>query len=278
MTKSLSYIYPHKDRTTLFRHNLDSLLNQTDHDFEIVTVDNSDDPQPWIDLVLEYRLKGLNIKAAIVDPTKCVHFVQKYEGNVNPAASQNFAVKMSSGDIITLSSPEVINAIDNVKNIKAFFESKENEFKFLYGWVDDRSVQETADLRKADLTYETIKAFCGPWTRASSKCRPESFNPCNYYLGSLLKKHFEAIGGIDERYMQGVACEDDDFARRIQMHGIVPKISENVAGIHLSHEKTWWHKYHYINRKLLFEFNPKDAPGGRTEYGMGSESILVRYI
>lgn len=235
----LSYIVPHRNRVGLFRRNLESLAAQTDAEFEIVVVDNSDSNHLVIlrETIQEFRTKGLSIRAFTVDPTKCKysHAPQQYGGNYNPAVSINVGVKQARGDVIVLTSPEVINAKTNVALIKKGFE--EGKSRFLLGWIEERVSSLIPDL-KDGIEADEIKRICSAQGHGA-KCRPGHWKPINYFIGSMLKKDFISIGGIDERYMIGIGFEDDCFAQRCDEAGFPAELYTDVAGVHLSHPRSY---------------------------------------
>jgi len=241
----ISYIIPHKDRTELFYKNLESLLSQTDPKFEIIVVDNSTE-SGWNlvkNLVLNFKEKGLDIKLFRVDPSKCKfsHDPKLYGGNYNPAVQQNIGVKLSSGDIIVLTSPEVINARTNVEQIRLQFLSQES--KFLLGWIGDRTIQvinqSVLDMRGSGISLDLIMKLTRECSGYGTACLPESWKPVNYFLGAMRKVDFLRIGGIDERYMLGIAFDDDCFAARCEEAGFPAQFCKDFGGIHLSHSRSY---------------------------------------
>jgi len=236
----VSYIMPCFNRALLLEYNLKSLIKQTIKDFEIIITDNSTDKEEVKNVVSKFRKLGLNIKLFFVDPGLCSF---SHDGNrFNPAAQQNVAVKKASGEIIVLTSPEVINASTNVENIiKQFNDSKS---KFIYGWIDQMRKEEIGDIVKNNYDLNVIKKMCennvadkmhgGPWCKRCW-CRSSQ-----YFLGSMRREDFIKIGGIDETFMGDIGWEDNEFAQRSDNNSIERFLDESIVGIHLQHERASW--------------------------------------
>lgn len=271
----VSYVVPHRNRVELFERNLQSLLAQTSTNFEIIVSDTSDDngKRKLESVVSLYRNKGLDIKIFYIDNTKCPfsHNIKMYGGNFNPAVQQNVAAKKASGDILVLTSPEVINARTNVQVISEAF--TDGKSKFLLGWIDERPAH-VVPVPEKGITVEEIKTLCA---RSSwgAMCRPERWNSANYFLGCLLKKDFIKIGGIEEKYMAGIAWEDNDFGNRCALNGFPAEFFGDIAGIHLSHPRGYQGNLNSNSNpnKILWEtFKPKMANEG---FDWGNDSYIV---
>jgi hypothetical protein len=131
----VSYILPHNSREELLVQNLFSLCLQTNKNFEVVITDSTEDKKKINEVYEKFKNK-LNIKLFHIDNKKCI-YSSKNQSFFNPAVQQNVGVKQSTGEIIVLTSPEVINSVNNVENFINFFSIKENKNKFCYGWVDE---------------------------------------------------------------------------------------------------------------------------------------------
>lgn len=270
----VSYIVPHRNRIQLFKRNLNSLLAQTDSDFEIVVADNSD-PAPLQGLkniVTEYKSKGLDIRVFHVDPRKCKfsHSPGMYGNNYNPAVSINVAAKKSQGEIIVLTSPEVINARTNVAEIKKCF--AEGRSRFCLGWMEERSSGVVPDLTDG-ISAEDIKILCSAQGHGA-KCRPGHWKPINYFIGAMLRKDFIAMGGIDERYMLGIGFEDDCFATRCEENGFPAELVTEIAGIHLSHPRSYQGNLWKNPNNAIFKHR-RAIKVANTGHDWGSDKYIV---
>lgn len=240
----VSYIVPHRNRLELFEPNLVSLLGQTDKNFEVVVVDHSDEPTKsrLIQTVKRFRELGLKIRLVFIDPTKHphAHHDSSKAGNYNPAYAQNLGVRRASGEVVVLTSPEVVNARENIAEIRRLF--ADGRQRFALGWIDERPLGLVRPYL-GDLSVSTIKKLCAQPGNAAM-CRDDvpsrPWLPINYFLGMIRRDDFLRVGGIDERFMGGVAWEDDEFATRLaEQHALRAEFCPTVAGIHLTHSRSY---------------------------------------
>lgn len=273
----ISYIIPHKDRVDLLRANLQTLLNQTCKEFEVVIVDNSgpSSANKLRVLISEYRARGVRITVLFIDPSKhpLSHPPNEFVGGYNPALSQNIGVKASHGDVICLTSPEVINSKTNVEVATALF--KDGTSRFALGWIDERHISTIGSLEEGISTSE-IKKICstpgnGAMCRDDYPGRP--WMPINYFLGFMRKDDFLRIGGVDEGFMRAIAWEDNFFAHCCEAGGMPATFNGNICGIHLTHSRGYQTTLENEN-KVLWESlrNTSVANEGRE---WGSSKYIV---
>lgn len=238
----LSYIVPHCNRVDLFRQNMLTLAAQTCSTFEIIVIDNSDDIhfEKLLHMLKPFRDAGMQIKVFRIDPSKhpLSHRPSEFGGKYNPALSQNIGVKKASGEIICLTSPEVINASTNCERALNLF--SDGCSRFVLGWIDEKSSNDVLPL-DAGISVDKIKKICiepnihGAMCRSDVPSRP--WLPINYFLGFIRKDDFINVGGIDERFMGSIAYEDNFFAHCCHSAGIKAELNESIAGIHLAHSR-----------------------------------------
>jgi GT2 family glycosyltransferase len=237
----LSYVIAHKNRTHLLIPNLQTLLAQTDKNFEIVIVDNSS-PEGLAELkraVNEARQAGLMIRGFHIDPSThpMSHAVGEFGGAYNPALAQNIGVRLAHGDVVCLTSPEVINATTNVEVAAQLF--SDGKSRFALGWIDERYQSAVGNI-SAGISVAAMKALCirpgnAAMCRDDVAARP--WLPINYFLGYLRRDDFIRIGGIDERFMASIGWEDNFFAHCCDKAGFPAEFTPSIAGIHLSHSR-----------------------------------------
>ncbi len=233
----LSYVMGHKDRAELLEANLLSLSHQTEKDFEVVISDNSANKDPIRKCVDKYRNLGLNITLAFVDPSLNKH-ARAYSGCYNPVVQQNVSAKLSKGDILVFTSPEVINAVENVERIRNHFESVENKNDFLYGWVDEKPLPAVEALIRTGITSDIIKDICKV-SMGGARCRDDDWRLISYFIGAIKRDLFFRVGGMEESLMRGLGYDDDDFIRRLKLSGAQFKLDNKIAGIHLCHSRSY---------------------------------------
>jgi len=269
----ISYIIPYKLRSQLLRLNLFTLLSQTDKDFEVVITDYlSNDNLP--DIINEFRDKGLSIRCYIVDATRCPfsHDSHIYHGMFSPAIGQNVAAKKSKGDILILTSPEVVNANTNVEVVKKKF--SDGKPKFLLGWIDE--IRATMfPYAGSGVTAEQIKALIPYYGPDGAKCREECWAPERYFLGCIRKNDFMRIGGVEEKYMAGMAFEDNDFANRCAVHGFPATLDTDIAGIHLAHGRGYQGILATESNPNYVLWNSQKPDVANRDHDWGSDNYIV---
>jgi len=186
----VSFIIPYiGDRVVQFRLGLASIEKQTDKDWEIICVDHND---------------------------------------TNPAIALNWGVEQANGDIICLTSPEVIHAHSNVKEMK----------KLPLGcyWLG-RCVEE--EIENLPFAWDRPGLSVNGKTRGLvARCTEDSWASWKYFIGVLHKSDYWDIGGMDERFANGIAWEDRDFGERAE-EKLVVSYNPDIVGIHLPHTREY---------------------------------------
>jgi len=252
----VSYIIAHNNREELLEYNLRSLLAQTVQDFEIIIVDNSVQTQTIKNLVSRYRKMGLNIKLFFVDPQLCSfsHDKRVFGNLFNPALQQNVGAKKSEGKILVLTSPEVVNASTNVENIIKKFDNDES--RFLLGWIHEVRKENMRDIIESGYKIDIIKASPPEsGVNNGAHCKKDTWFPRNYFLGSLRRRDFMRVGGIDESFMGSIGFEDDEFPQRCINNSIGCFFEGEIAGIHLYHSRD----HHMPNGFSPFRVDSRNA-------------------
>ena len=251
---TISYIIPHKNRTSLLFANLQSLATQSCTDFEVIIVDSSSahEVERLKHFVAAYRAKGMKIRGYITDPSAhpFSHATELYGGAYNPALAQNIGVKKTSGEIICLTSPEVINASTNVENAINLF--SDGHSRFALGWIDERPLHVVGAIG-GGISIERMKELCKVPGNAAM-CRDDvPSRPWfgeNYFLGLIRKDDYIRVGGMEERFMRSIAYEDNFFAQCCSGNGFAPQFASNIAGIHLSHSRSYQENLDNENKVL----------------------------
>lgn len=118
----ISVIIPTYKRAEYLERAIDSVLNQTYQDFEIIVVDDNDDGS-------EYRIKTEEKMKKYINNRKVVYL--KHERNLNGAAARNTGIKNAKGKIITFLDDDdffisyrlehIINYINKNENVKCLY-------------------------------------------------------------------------------------------------------------------------------------------------------------
>lgn len=241
----ISILVPHRNRVSLFEKNLESLYSQTDKDFEVIVADNSDQGG-WDHLkIVAQRFKnmGLKIKLYRVDPRKCefAHDGSQYGGMFNPCIQQNVALKKASGEVVVLTSPEVVPARTNIERAKKLFDGSQR--RFVLGWIGDRSLDvvnnAVPSMVRTGFDLDLLKRLCLANSGYGTRCRPEDWKPENYFFGIIRRQDLLDLGGQEEEFISGIAFEDNEFSERLVLNGIKPEFCGEVGGLHLSHPRNY---------------------------------------
>lgn len=209
------------NRYQMFSRSLDTWLQQTEKDFELVLVDDAQ-RDDILNLCKEYNL---NFQFIRIDNSKCDLPITTF----TPVLSNNVGMRMARGDVVCITGPETLQSKNNIKIASSFVNRQECGFGLVY-----KSNKNFVDY----ISQNWNKTFDGllelPGAKADCLTRPP--HPPAYYYFSVLKKSFvERIGGLDERFGQGFCGEDDDFANRLKMSGIIPVFEHKIIGIHQNH-------------------------------------------
>ena len=212
----ISFILPYTSkRYDLLMENFASLESQTNQDFEVIVICQNS-YEDFKDSMPSFPLKVLWMTTT----------------GQNPSQAQNLGVEHADGDIICLSSPEVINANTNVEEM---LKLPENTF-----WVG-RVVEEYLDALHDDYSYEYISNVDGMTDGIPARCTEMDWDAWKYFLCVIHKKDYVMVGGMDEEFMNGIAWEDRDFADRVKKEGMFIEFNEMIAGIHLWHPRSYQH-------------------------------------
>jgi GT2 family glycosyltransferase len=98
-----------------------------------------------------------------------------------------------------------------------------------------------------------------------------------------------AINGIDERFMEGMTGEDDDFALRMSHSGVPLYRNHEIIGIHQDHSredkndihsfrfnKKTWNGLRNFNWKLLVAWRKHKDPVANKNINWGSDDAIIK--
>jgi glycosyltransferase involved in cell wall biosynthesis len=254
------------NRSNLFGRALRGYLNQTMNrkDWEVILVDDMSTED--LRSVYSPFIGKINLMHVKMDHTRHPVFREMNPGwkpgqnktwYHTPAISTNIAVSLSSGSVICLCHPEILHAPSNFQLAYEHLSSLNN---FLFGKTYLGTLTHNQWLDMNDW-------HSGSWTRflqEANKASPlEAFpnNALYWYTSFLPKVAVSAVGGVDFKYLHGVAGEDDDFKERIKKAGWPPLYFESIQGFHQDHsdekeahhrrDTEAWHKGLKTNRELL---------------------------
>lgn len=212
------------NRAHLLERTLDALVRQglPKQSWELVIVDDQSTDG------LEDLLRRMGEKIQII------HVVMDREKSVVPcfancpALGLNLAMTEAHGEIIYKTDPEVLPVTPTLKQTMDCFRAD----RFYFGRVYDV----TEDAQKLVEAGELV-----PMTDLQELVGYSVQMPY-YFIGIFSRSLAMRIGGVEERFMAGVAGEDDDFAIRMQYAGAMWAWHHGMIGLHQYHGPPWYKK------------------------------------
>lgn len=200
----VSVIIPTRNRYSYIIALLNDLKNQDFKDFEIIVVDQSDEPKPISD---------------------CHHIITKYKG---PCISRNIASKQAKGDILVFLDDDARVGNDFIKEIT--HPIIKGDYLAVAGAVCDLEgnyLRTDSDFLKS-TSENFIKVLTNnPDSQTSRDCI--SFPGC---CAAIEKKLFFEIGAFDESLDPTGAGEDRDIALRLYLKGVAIRYNSKAKLLH----------------------------------------------
>lgn len=185
---------------------LNSLISQTDKDFEIIIVDDGSlvDLKPIIKNFEEF----LNIKYFRKD-------------NSGPGLSRNYGAKRASGEWLIFVDSDVIVEQDYIENIKNNIENIPCD---AFGGAD--KAHKGFNLMQKAISYSMTSVFTTGGIRGSKKS-VSRFQPRSFNMG-VKKEVFEKVGGFSEMRIG----EDPDLSMTLWENGFTTAFFDDIAVYH----------------------------------------------
>ena len=242
--KLVSLILPYYNRKYYLKIVLDSFLfhYKFRNDLQIVIVDDKSNNENRVeDLITNYN--NLNIKLIRIENKK----------GINPCYPYNVGVKHSDGDVIILSSPDIIH-INNIFEMSNNFELLHNKsyLQFSVFCVTDSyiknvllhegtSFKDKNDFIKNIIShrfYSDLGNSGYPYSNSLGAWYTHSKfkNDCYNFVSACTKDTYYAISGFNELFLNGAGYDDADFRDRLMIY-----INNNViwyddfVAIHIDH-------------------------------------------
>lgn len=160
-------------RANMLKRAIDSVLNQTYKNIEVIVVDDNDEKS-------EDRKNTENIMMSYIDNSKVKYI--KHKVNKNGAAARNTGIKHSTGEIVCFLDDDDWYIESKVEKQLKFL-TKNNKYKAVYcGW--NRNGKTTIPKRTGNLAFELLSG--------------DSLIYTNTIM--MWKDIAEKIGGWDERF------------------------------------------------------------------------------
>ena len=232
----ISIVSAYFNRKAELLRTLKTMEKSSFKDFEYILVDDgSDYIQRIEDLTEEFKF----IKLKRIEPADKHH--------VNPCIPFNMGIAMAQGEIIILQSPECMhmgdvinfvanNSIDNQYLVFACYSLSHSASNKLENVNFNLSLEEIED-----SATKTIGGFSTKNCDTSGRydtwfAHPIYRNFCIYnFLTSMPMNAVRDLGGFDERFSDGHAFDDTDFAARVIKKKMNIKLIEKPFCLHQFH-------------------------------------------
>lgn len=204
----ISLLYPIRNRLVYFQKTIESIKNKNYpidiiNKFEIIVLDSGSE-----DDIKQYVLNLKN--------TFAIRYVKYSYPNIqvphNPAYAFNLGSKLARYNSIVLTSPEIIHKTDVISQLLSL--------------LGNNILGKVVALDKDDKETDIIMV---------SNINRRRDNPGFYFIGMYNKFCYNAIGGIDERFMKGLSYEDVDFGLRFKKAKFEYRIEDGILGLHQLH-------------------------------------------
>ena len=199
-----------------------------------------------------------------------------------PALSNNLGFKNARGSVIVITGPESLQKEHNLE----LSWKRANEGKCIYGNIyrsNNNFVQKIKNININDLSFSEIIQIPGATADSSV------LNGWWWYYVAVRKEHILAINGVDERFMEGMTGEDDNFALRMAYSGVPLFRDKMIEGIHQDHSvsdkndvhsirfnKKQWEKLRNHNGKLLKDWAKSLNPIANVNINWGSDDAIIK--
>ena len=199
-------------------------------DFEILLIDDANRKEYKALAGWAREEYGLQMRYIRIDPTK-----GKYQAkSFTPALTNNVGFRKARGDVVVITGPETLQAENNIAVASEIINRKECAYGLVFRagkafnkWIEDNPFY---------LKLPFKQLLSGP--EATAECRTVPPHPPAYwYYMCVAKKYVEQIHGCDEKFLEGICGDDDDFSNRMRFAGVTPVFEHKIIGIHQDHSE-----------------------------------------
>lgn len=240
--KTVSVVFPYYNRKNEFFKTLSSFNKFPDLPDEIVVVDDASDVPLDLEEMSQFNL---NIKLITVDKSRKTW--------INPCIPYNIGFKEASSDIVIISNPECYLHSNVVGYTKEYLQH--NDY-FTYSCF---SLNKGADLENVAFNTVGVEVDGALGWYNHSQYRPQG----SHYTSAIHRNLLLSIGGMDERYANGIAWDDYGFQKRLKANPINFKIVDDCIVLHQYHFSDNHHEY-----KKTKEFQDKVIINKNVFYGV----------
>lgn len=203
-----SFLFPYHNRVEQFWNTVISLQHWygSRDDWEAIVV---------IDGAQKIEVPG-------EDPRVKMHVIER-EG-VNPAPLFNLAAQIGSGEFLVISNPECYHATDVLGWFDKVFSGDPGSYAVA-------ACDAVKHIGRISRFRPILGAKVGIFQHSTQH------NVLYHYCSAMHRTTWERLGGFDERFGDGYACEDDDFRDRVVCSGIRCHTNDAIRVLHQEHVK-----------------------------------------
>lgn len=218
------------NREELFERSLVTYAKQefNKKEFEILLVDDGDRSELFELCKQAHKRFGLQFQYIKIDPARSSYPIKSF----TPALTNNIGFRKATGDVVVIAGPETMQAENNMK----VAHSMANRRQCAYGLVFRAAPEFNEYLKQSDWEKQSFDQLLRiPGAQAECRTRPPH-PPAYWYCMAVARGYVMHIRGVDEKFLEGICAEDDDFANRMKFAGVTPVFEHNIVGIHQNHD------------------------------------------
>jgi GT2 family glycosyltransferase len=201
---------PYHDRIEQFWNTLVSLQHwySCRDDWEVIVIIDGADQQIDVPVGIQHRV----ITQRVV------------RQDVNPAPLFNLAAKIATGEYFVITNPECYHAADVLKWMDRAFSIDPMGYAVA-------ACDHVEHVGRIDSYRDSLGTFLEHYQHGWNR------NVLYHFCSALHRDQYARLGGFDERFGSGYACEDDDFRDRVVCAGIKWFINNDAKVLHQKHGK-----------------------------------------
>jgi len=251
----ISIIMGYRDRVFQFKQTLDSYVHFY-HDImdeiQLVVVDDTSTNSQCLDLLQLYNIP-FHYKA--ID--------RRDKEFRNPVTAYNLAASMAKYEYLNITNPENMHLSPVLHHARGWL--AENRY-LVYGCK--YSIRGRVEFNDVLLNNDlSIGPDSLGWHQHT-----EHNNRLLHFSTIISKSDFFRIGGFDERYVDGVGFDDNDFAESVVSSGMEVLAFDDPCVLHQEHDRSYVHNNYAVgfnrNEDLYFQKWAKKAPVHRPGVGV----------
>jgi glycosyltransferase involved in cell wall biosynthesis len=225
-----SVIISMKNRAEFLNRTLWTYAKQTmpKEEFEIIIVDDGS-TQDLLGVCKKHAsMSGLQFQYIRVDTSKGAIPQRGF----TPALTNNIGFKKARGAVFVITGPE---SLQKETNMELTWKSCRGA-TCIYG-ITYKASGAFVDGLRANKNWHDYTHLKKLVNNAGPQVRRASTSGFWWYYAATRKEYIMLTRGVDERYMEGICGEDDDFASRMKFLGLTLRHNHDIFCIHQDHAR-----------------------------------------